>query len=551
MQLRRVADVPPEVTGMRVDIEQIGPFRILKRLGSRRQRVYAARHVEQQRDAAIKLIAIPPKVSRADALQRIHKEVRYLSRLRHPGLVPLRGAGVSDDKIYLEMEYIEGESLAAILGRRGRLEWDVAVQYAIEIGEVLQYLHDKNLTHSKLTPEKILISRGRVKVTDLRLNRTRRRRWDSRPKAELEVAAYLAPEQLLGEGATPQSDLYALGSLLFEAITGQLPYPPESLQELAARKQHQAVASLSQTVVEAPVWLDQVLQNLMHPDPRRRYPSASVAVLALRELQRIDAHKISAVAHLAGGFNPLTAGADKREARQLLGQPLEPPRSPRQPEWRWRLPLWAQVAGLGVGLLVCCGIIALTVVSLMPSLEGRISRGHLLLAQESPALYDLRVAIEDLERLLRRMPDDPAAPEGRQLVDELRTRQLLRLASRGRVSQQEPLIQDFTRAYQATADDKFLPALEAYRKVLEQTDPADAATGYLHRETHRQMQVTRQRFLEAAKQELAALAQDRAAASAWASDIQKVFGADPEHTAWVAELSEMFPEISLIPPWPL
>ena len=78
-------------------------------MGSRRQRVYAARHVEQQRYAAIKLIAIPPKVSRADALQRIQKEVRYMSRLLHPGLVPLRGAGVSDDKIYLEMEYIEGE----------------------------------------------------------------------------------------------------------------------------------------------------------------------------------------------------------------------------------------------------------------------------------------------------------------------------------------------------------------------------------------------------------------------------------------------------------
>lgn len=535
---------------MRVDIEQIGPFRILKRLGSKRQRVFAAEHLEQGRAVAIKLIAIPPKVSREDALQRIHKEVRYLSRLRHPGLVPLLGAGVSHDKIYLEMEYVEGESLASVLGRRGRLEWDVAVQYAIEIAEVLQYLHEKNLTHSKLTPEKILISQGRVKVTDLRLNRTRRRRWDSRPKAELEVAAYLAPEQLLGEGATPQSDLYALGSLLFEAITGQLPYPPESLKELAARKQRQAVASLSQTVVEAPIWLDQVLQNLMHPDPRRRYPSANVAILAMRELQRIDANKISAVAHLAGGFNPLTAGADKREARQLLGQPLDPPRSSRQPEIRWRLPLWAQVAGLGVGLLMCLGIIALTIASLMPSLEGRVSRGHLLLAQESPALYDLRVAIEGLEAMLRRMPDDPAAPEARQLIDELRTRQLLRLANRGRVSQQEPLIQDFTKAFQAAADDKFLPALEAYRKVLEHSDPADETTGYIYREAQKQLQTTRQQFLEAAKRELAALEEDRAAASAWATDVQKVFGADPEQAEWLAELCKKFPEISLIPPWP-
>jgi len=445
---------------------------------------------------------------------------------------------------------VDGESLAAILGRRGRLEWDVAVQYAIETAEVLQYLHEKNLTHSKLTPEKVLISQGRVKVTDLRLNRTRRRRWDSRPKAELEVAAYLAPEQLLGEGATPQSDLYALGSLLFEAITGQLPYPPESLKELAARKQRQAVPSLSQAVVEAPIWLDQVLQNLMHPDPRRRYPSARVAILALRELQRIDAQKISAVAHLAGGFNPLTAGADKREARQLLGQPLELPRSRPQRAWGLRLPRWAQVVGLGVGLLICCGIIALTIASLTPSLEGRIARGHLLLAQESPALYDLRVAMEGLERMLRRLPNDPAAAEGRQLVDELRTRQLLKLASRGRVSQYDPLIQDFTKAFQAADNDKFLPALEAYRQLLEQTDPADAETGYLYRETQRQYQTTRQRFLAAAKQALVALKEDRAAASAWATDAQKVFGADPEQADWMTELTATFPEISLIPPWP-
>lgn len=539
------------MTGVHVDIEQIGPFRILKRLGSKRQRVYAAEHSDQQRLVAIKLIAIPPQISREDALKRLHKEVRYLSRLRHPGLVPLLGAGVSHDRVYLEMAYVEGESLAAILARRGRLEWDVAVQYAIEIAEVLQYLHEKNLTHSKLTPEKILISQGRVKVTDLRLNRTRRRRWDSRPKAELEVAAYLAPEQLLGEGATPQSDLYALGSLLFEAVTGQLPYPPESLRELAARKQRQTVASLSQSVVEAPIWLDQVLQNLMHPDPRRRYPSASVAILALRELQRIDAHKISAVAHLAGGFNPLTAGADKREARQLLGQPLEPPRGSRQAARHLRLPLWAQIAGLSVGLLICCGILAVAIANLMPSLEGRIARGHLLLAQDSPALYDLRIAIEDLERLLRRLPDDPAAAEGRQLVDELRTRQLLRLAERGRVSQQEPLVQDFTKAFQSAADDQYLPALEAYRQILEQTDPADPATGYVHRETQRQVELTRQRFFAAAKQQLTALAEDRAAASVWATDVQKVFGSDPEHADWLAELSEKFPEIVAIPPWPL
>ena len=273
-------------------VDPIGPFRIIKPLGNKRQRVYAAEHQESGRRSAIKLIKLPPEVSREEALKRLHKEVRYLSKLEHPHLVRFLGGGVANDRIYLEMECIEGESLSAILARRGRLEWDVAVQYAAELAEALDYLHSRDLLHSKLTPEKLLISGGHVKLTDLRLNRSRKRRWDARPKAELDVAAYLAPEQLTGGGATALSDLYSLGVILYEMVTGQLPYPPESLREMARRKQVEPVSSVSQLAVESPKWLDQVVETLLKPDPARRYPSARAVLLALREIQKMDAQKI-------------------------------------------------------------------------------------------------------------------------------------------------------------------------------------------------------------------------------------------------------------------
>ncbi len=534
---------------MHVDSQKVGPFQILQRLGSKRQRVFAARHLQQDRTSALKLIAVPPHLTREEALRRIHKELRFLSRLRHPRLVQLFGGGMSHDQIYLEMELVSGESLAGILSRRGRLEWDLVVQYAIEIAEALEYLHSKGLTHGKLTPEKILIADGHVKVTDLRLNRIKRRRWDAQKRAELEVAAYLAPEQLMGQGVSPQADLYSLGVIMHELVTGQLPFPPESLKQMVQRKQKEICQPVSHSIVETPTWLDQVILTLMNPNPRLRYPSSAAAILALREIQKIDLNRMSAVANLAAGFNPLNAGADKREARELLGQTVEPVRKPQRARPPFVVPFWAQISGLILGLLVSLAIFILTIISLTPSFEDRITVANRVLANQQSNLFELGDAIRRLNEIVQRYPEASEAATAKSLVNELETRRLLRLAENGRTGSVDQPTRLFIKAYKAAEDEKYFAAMEGFRELLNSRPAEPNDNEFLYREAARQFMLCKTPYAEQVRQQLVLASKDRAVAVQWAIEARKALGTETEYQNWLTELAEAFPEIKLIEPW--
>ena len=203
--------------------KHVGPFKIVSKLGNRRQKVYRAIQIEQGREVALKFIKLPPTVEWEKAIAKIDREVVGLQELVHPGLVKVYGAGVDEQQVFFASELIEGESLAAVLARRGKLTPDLVVEYGRQIADILRYLHSKDLIHSKLTPEKILLtSEHRIKIADLRLNRPKKRRWDKTRRRELDTVAYMAPEQFV-DGATQKSDFYSLGVVLFEMLSGKLP----------------------------------------------------------------------------------------------------------------------------------------------------------------------------------------------------------------------------------------------------------------------------------------------------------------------------------------
>ncbi|MDG1875404.1 MAG: protein kinase, partial [Mariniblastus sp.] len=193
------------------------------------------------------------------------------------------------------------------------------VEYGRQIAEMLRYLHSQDLVHSKLTPEKILITNDHmIKISDLRLNRTRRRRWDATRRRELDIAAYMSPEQYK-EGASEKSDFYSLGVILFEMLTGKLPYPPDTLGRMTKMKLNSPVPSVATHMMNCPIWLDQIVTQMLSPDPRKRPHSARAIAMTFEEINNIAATKKAAVSQMAGGFNPLTVGQDKTEARRLLG----------------------------------------------------------------------------------------------------------------------------------------------------------------------------------------------------------------------------------------
>ncbi len=535
-----------------MELEQVGPFRIVKQLGNKRQRVFEAYQDEQSRHVAIKLITLPPDVSRDHALRRIQKEVRYLQRLEHPHLTKFYGAGIVEDRVFFAMELVDGESLASILSRRGRIAWDLAIDYAIQIAQVLEYLHKQELLHSKLTPEKILVSGGQVKVTDLRLNRARRRRWDAKKREELEVAAYLAPEQLLGEGATHQSDLYSLGAIIYEMVAGKMPYPPESLERMSARKRQQKIEPLSQTVVDCPVWLDRVVEVLMHPVPQQRYPSARAAELALIEIQKIDANKTSTAAQMAGGFNALTAGADKSEARRLLGQKEPTVKQVTKKKRQAENPIYLQTWLLVIGLLTASTALGVAFYSMIPSFDAKIAQAQRILDDPNASVMDMRDAFNDLERLVQRQPEADPVDEAQQLMESLQIKRLLRLAKGGRVGLQDPLTKSFINAFQDDINGNYPESLAGFRLVIGEVSSLDPENGHMYREAIRQYLSVQKHFSENAKSGLkqAITLEDDSKALDWAVLIKQQLGNSADHQDWIQELTRRFPQIDKIDSFP-
>ncbi len=310
-------------TKLPVENTKVGPFLILKRLGtSRRQQVFHARQEKQDRDVVLKFISIPPTIEWFKAIDKIERETVELRKLRHENLVRVYGVGVHepDKKIFFATELIEGEALSSILARRGKLAPDLVVEYGHQIAEALQYIHNKEIIHSKLTPDKIIItSDHKVKISDLRLNRAKKRRWDATRKRDLEIAAYMSPEQF-DEGATQKSDFYSLGVILYELLTGKLPYEPDTMGRMAKTKKEVNAPSVAQSVMNCPIWLDKIVTQMVQPDPRQRPHSARAITFAFEEIKKMDSTQKSAASQVAGNFNPLTAGVDKTEARRVLGK---------------------------------------------------------------------------------------------------------------------------------------------------------------------------------------------------------------------------------------
>ncbi len=440
----------------------VGPFKIVSQLGNRRQKVYRALQTEQGREVALKFIKLPPTVEWDKAIAKIDREVIGLQALSHPGLVKVYGAGVDGQRVFFAIELIEGESLATVLARRGKLTPDLVVEYGRQIADVLRYLHSKDLIHSKLTPEKILLtSDHRIKIADLRLNRPKKRRWDKTRRRELDTAAYMAPEQFV-DGATQKSDFYSLGVVLFEMLTGKLPYPPDTIGRMTKMKMKAEVPSVASHVMNCPIWLDKIISQMLSPDAKARPHSARAIVLAFDEIKNIDATKKPAISQISGGFNPLTIGADRSEARRLLGVK----KKKKKRAVNNQTPL---IQTVGFQVVAFLAVACFIIYCLIPESSSEIvARAAIMVESEDPVQW------AEAERLLKPLMDGDSDVQqtSEKLFFEARRRSLVRNAERGLVTRlQTENVLDFGRAVQLQLYESDEPAKRIFTKLAASIDP--------------------------------------------------------------------------------
>ena len=440
---------------------QVGPFLIIRQLGNnRRQKVYHAKQIIQDRDVTLKFIKFPTKIPLQTALKKIQVEVKELQKLRHKNLVRIFGAGFHEDKIFFASELVEGESLSQLLSRRGKLTPDLVVEYGRQIAEMLRYLHENNLIHGALAPTKILVTLDhRIKVTGLRLNQIGRRRWDAAKQRKMDTAAYQAPEQFT-DGAIRRSDLYALGVILFEMLTGKLPYELDTMGRLAQKKQTQPAPSVAEHVMNCPIWLEKIVTRMLAPDHKQRPHSAREVVLAFEEIKNIDATKKSAASQISGNFNPLNKGTDKTTAQRLLGNQQSATGDGTR----------AFFQSIPFLMIALASVAALTVwLAMPPSTEEVIKRTREQVQSNSPDQW--RSASIEMKSLMQ--SQSPFAGDAEALYYQARQKILVDMAKRGvdNAILQSEETQEFTAAYRLEISGEEDQARPRYLQLTQTVNP--------------------------------------------------------------------------------
>ena len=267
---------------MSVHLEGLGRYRVDHVLGSGGMAlVYQARDEELDRPVAIKVLA--DNLAADEAFRkRFLREARLAAQLAHPNVVQVYDSGEADGRPYIVMEYVDGETLAELLSRRGRLPPAEAVELALQVCAGLEHAHRAGLVHRDIKPQNVLIrDDGTVKIVDFGIARSAQGTQLTETGSVLGTAAYLAPEQAAGEEVTAATDVYALGVVLYEMVTGRTPHSAESLTQFLARGHEQPITALRELAPEAPEALEDVVMRSLARMPQYRQPSAEALAAEL------------------------------------------------------------------------------------------------------------------------------------------------------------------------------------------------------------------------------------------------------------------------------
>jgi len=250
--------------------------------------VYKATDRILERTVAVKILA--EHLSDDERfVARFRREALAVAKLIHPNIVQVYDTGVDDGRHYIVMEYVEGRSGAQILQRTGPVEPEVAAEIGVQACAGLDYAHRRGIIHRDVKPGNLMVVGGPVgggemvvKLTDFGIARAIEQTRITQVGSVVGTAAYLAPEQVRGEEATPATDVYALGVVLYQFLTGRLPYEGSSLAELAVRQQNEKPLPPDTYNSEVPETLGAAVLRALEGDPARRYASADELASGLR-----------------------------------------------------------------------------------------------------------------------------------------------------------------------------------------------------------------------------------------------------------------------------
>jgi len=256
--------------------------------------VYRARDKELERDVAIKLLR--DDYSDDEKFRaRFRQEARAAANLSHPNIVTVHDFGYDVGKLFIVMEFIPGFDMKKIIRKRGRVSVKNAIPLMTQACAGIGYAHRAGLVHCDVKPHNLLVtSDGRLKVTDFGIARALSTiRHDEYSDVVWGSPQYFSPEQATGSAPSPASDVYSLGIILYELLTGTLPFMASEAEELARLHLTQIPVPLSEYIPDIPPALEQIVAKVLAKEPSRRYRTADQLGRVLETFGTREANPVS------------------------------------------------------------------------------------------------------------------------------------------------------------------------------------------------------------------------------------------------------------------
>ena len=345
-----------------------GRYRIQRKLGAGGMAdVYLAEDQELGRRVAIKILN-GRHANDDQFIERFRREAKNAAALNHPNIVSIYDRGEAEDTYYIAMEFLDGRTLKELVVSRGAAPINVAIEYARQILSALRFAHRHGIVHRDIKPHNVLVdAEGRVKVTDFGIARAGTSQM-TETGSIVGTAQYLSPEQARGGEVDPRSDLYSLGVVLYELLTGKTPFDGETPVEIAMKHLSNAPKPPSKLRPDVTPELDKVVLRALAKNPDDRYQSADEMEA---DLERVARGAPVSAATAATQVLPAAAAvaADPTSATMIAPPPSAPARAvppppvvteeeyaepggPGRPLWPWLLAAAFVIAAAIAGFFV-------------------------------------------------------------------------------------------------------------------------------------------------------------------------------------------------------
>jgi eukaryotic-like serine/threonine-protein kinase len=310
-----------------------GRYRVLKRLGSGGMAdVYCAEDTQLGRRVALKLL-YRRFAEDSEFVERFRREASSAAGLQHPNIVGIFDRGEWDGTYYIAMEYLEGRTLKQLVREHGAMPPDLASDITIQVLRAARFAHKRGIIHRDFKPHNVILDEeGRAKVTDFGIARAGASDM-TETGSIMGTAQYLSPEQAQGQPVSPRSDLYSIGVMLYELLTGRVPFDAESPVAIAVRHVSDRPVPPAELNPAIPPALEAVVMKALEKDPARRFADADEFIAAL-EAARAQPTVVSREMVL--------------EPYPMPGEPFEEVEREESRWWLWLL-LLLLIAAIAVG----------------------------------------------------------------------------------------------------------------------------------------------------------------------------------------------------------